>query len=105
MINIVVGFHKDDEEINLLLKEQFGDVVQLIQSSGFDGSEIFFTAIIPIASLTTQIIDFFLSHFSKKSGKGRVLITKDEIISIEGYNADETKKIIEAIYNGIHHND
>ena len=97
MSDITVKFKSNDEEIKEVLNNEFGSNVDFYESKGFDGSEFIFVAVIPIAALTFQVIDFFWNHFSKKKNSGRVIIQEGKDIVIEGYNFDEVEAILKII--------
>lgn len=97
MSDITVKFKSNDEEIKDALNNEFGSDVDFYESKGFDGSEFIFVAVIPIAALTFQVVDFFLNHFSKKKNSGRVIIKEGKEIVIEGYSFDEVKAILKLL--------
>ena len=98
MRDITVAFKKEDLELIGILKENFGDTLCFYESKGFDGSEFVFVVLIPVVSITIEIIDFFWNHFSKEKNKGRVVIKADQEICIEGYSVDEVKDLLETIF-------
>ena len=98
MIDITVALKKEDVELIDSLKENFGADLCFYESKGFDGSEFVFVVLIPVQSITIDIIYFFWNHFAKEKDKGRVIINEGQEICIEGYTADEVKEILEVIY-------
>ena len=98
MYNLVFSFESNDIELQEMLKKEFGELnYQAVKN--FDGLNVFLTVIVPIASLTTQIIDFVVTHFTKKGNKNlpkRVLISKEGTIDLKNYDAKEVKLILES---------
>lgn len=97
MSDITVKFKSNDREIKDALNNEFGDNVDFFESKGFDGSEFIFVAVIPIAALTFQVIDFFLNHFSSKKNSGRIIIKEGKDVIIEGYNFDEVEDFLKSL--------
>ena len=97
MLEIVIAFKKDDEEIKDLILKQLGKDIKFLEVKGFNADEYLLVAVIPIVALTFQVIDFFKTHFTKKN-TGRVIYNKKkQMIVLENYTADEVKKILESI--------
>ena len=97
MSDITIKFNRDDNDLKNAIKSIFGDEVDFFEAKGFDGSEFIFVAVLPIAALTVQVIDFFMTHFSQKRETGRVVIKEGREVILEGYSADDVKTIIESI--------
>lgn len=97
MKQITICFQQNDYEMIDDLNKFFNDDIKIQKTKSFDGYEVLFTAIIPIAALTIQTIDFFFTHFSQKKNTGRFIKTKEGTLVIEGYTVDEVKQILENI--------
>ena len=99
MYELVLSFEKDDKEMIEALDKEFGNSVHYEENKGFNGLEIFITAIIPIAAFSFQVVDFLLTYLHKKNdvneNKKRLLITSDGDISLEGYSEEEARQIID----------
>ena len=97
MKDITVAFKKEDLELVGVLNEKFGDDLCIYESKGFDGLEFVFVALIPIISVTIDVIDFFLNHFAKEKNTGRVIFKEDQGIEVVGDSAVEVKELLEIL--------
>lgn len=97
MSDITVKFKSNDKEMQDALNNEFGDNVDYFESKGFDGNEFIFAAVVPIAELTLQVIDFFWRYFSQKGDLKRVIVKNGKDIVIEGYKFDEVKELLKLI--------
>lgn len=97
MKEITICFQQNDYEMIDAIKQFFDDDIKLQKTKSFDGYEVLFTAIVPIAALTMQTVDFFFAHFSQKKNSGRFIKTKEGTLVLEGYTIDEVKQILENI--------
>lgn len=100
MNELVISFEKTDIEMISALNYQFEDIVKYEENKGFNGLEVLVTAIIPITSLTVQVIDFILTYLKKESSnnKKRVLISSDGSIDLRGYTEEEVRKILHCYF-------
>lgn len=104
IMELVMSFEKNDEELIAALQQQFGDKIEYAESKNFDGLEILITAVVPVTALTVQIIDFILDNFcdrdkkSDSNDKKRVIIDSDGSIDLRGYNEEEVRKIIDCYF-------
>lgn len=62
---IGIKFSENDKEMIRAIKENFPDCATL-RSDELEGAEVFFVAIIPLASFGLQLLDFILNHIPKK---------------------------------------
>lgn len=105
-MELIMSFEKNDKELIKAIQEQFGNNIKYEESKGFDGLEILLTAIVPITSLTIEIIDFILANFCNKDkdedidsiDKKRVIVESGGNIDLKGYNEEEACKIIECYF-------
>lgn len=97
MDSIKIAFSKEDTEMIEILKNTFGDKVQMYEKKSLTGFEILFVAIIPTVGVTISVVDFLYNHFAKPENKGRVIIDKNGKIDMEGYTKDE----VIAVYNAV----
>lgn len=63
-----IKFSENDKEMLQAVKTNFPDC-QVIRSDEFEGNEIFWVAIIPLAGLTIQILDFILTYLIPSKAK------------------------------------
>ena len=64
-----ISFEKNDKELIEALQQQFGNNIKYEESKGFDGLQILLTAVVPITTLTVQIIVFILENFCNRDKK------------------------------------
>ena len=100
MIELILSFEKEDTEMINELKKEFGNDIHYEENKGFSGLEIFITAVVPIAALSIQVIDFLLTHLHNDvtDNKKRLLITSDGDIDLRGYSEEEARKIIKCYF-------
>ena len=101
MCNLVISLEQDDVELKEALSKTFGESLNYQNIKNFDGLGFFLNVIIPISGLTVQIVDFIFTHFTKKGSAHkelpkRALISKDGIIELTNYDADEVQLILES---------
>lgn len=103
MNEVVVAFKSDDIDFKKTLTSTFGEGVQIFESDGFDGNTFVFVALIPIVSVTVELVDFFLTHLVKNknvhSDNRVVMKSKGNFISLTGYSRDEVIDILKEIKN------
>lgn len=104
MYRLEIGFEKTDIHFRDELEKMFGLEITYSQKKNFDGMSVICTAIIPVAALTVQVIDFIFTHLAKKdsiedkdAGK-RVIISEDGSMDLTGYSGDEVEKIIKGYF-------
>lgn len=103
MYNLVISLEQNDIELKDELIKTFGEKLQFQNVKNFDGLGFFLTVVVPISGLTVQIVDFIVTHFTKK-GSGqkelpkRVLISKDGTIDLKNYDAKEVSMILESYF-------
>ncbi len=100
MYNLVISLEQNDFELKEALDKNFGKNLKYQNIKNFDGLSFFINVIIPISGLTVQIVDFIYTHFTKKGSAKkelpkRALISKDGIIGLENYDAEEVQLILE----------
>lgn len=66
--NIGIRFNGNDREIYDAIKEYFPDC-QIIPSQEFEGIDVLWIAIIPIAGFGLQLLDFIFTHVIPKNSK------------------------------------
>lgn len=104
MMELVISFQKDDAELVAALEDFFGDKIAYEESKNFDGLDFFLTVVIPVSSLSIQLVDFILSYFNNKETKGpakgkqRVIISPNGSIDLRGYSEKEARKIINCYF-------
>lgn len=103
MSDLIMSFSEEDDELIGAIKEMFGDSVIYEKNKNFDGLGFLLTAVVPLASLTVQIIDFILTYFHKNNDSSnnkskRILITKEGDLNLKGYTEDEAIKIIKGYF-------
>lgn len=89
--NLGIKFSENDKEMLQAVKAHFPDC-QIIRSDKFEGTEIFLVAIIPLAGLTIQVLDFILTHLihpKTEDTSTNMDTSKRELIS-EGKSVDTT---------------
>ncbi len=98
-------FPIDDIEMKQAIEKEFGKDVTFIEERSATGMEILLVAIVPIVSLTVEIIDFVLTHLVKKKEKEepkkkerRIEVYKSRIVLYE-YPPDEAIRILKKVYN------
>lgn len=97
-------FPIDDIAMKEDLDKVFGDKVSYTEERSATGMEILLVAVVPLTSLTIQIIDFILNHLVKKGEKDepekqqRKIEYSESRIVLYGYNPDEAIKIIKGIF-------
>lgn len=107
-MELVISFEKNDKELIEALQQQFGNNIKYEESKGFDGLQTLLTAVVPITSLTVQIIDFILANFcnrdktSDNADKKRVIIESDGTLDLTGYEEEEACRIIECYFENQH---
>lgn len=97
---ITISIKEDDNKILGLINEKFGTVLSSSKTKQLNGMDTFSIIAIPIATLTVDVIDFFLTHFAKQKNNNenkRVIITKSGKIDMTGYSADDVRLILESI--------
>lgn len=88
----------------MVKRRSFGDNVTYIEERSATGMEILIVAVIPIAALTVQIIDFILTHYVDKEGKEepekreRKIEYSESRMTLYNYTPDEAIKIIKGLY-------
>lgn len=101
MYELVVSFEKTDTEMMSILNHQFGENIIYEENKGFNGLEVLLTAVVPIAALSVQVLDFIISNFKDRpsnAGK-RVIISSDGSIDLRGYSEEEACKIIRCYFD------
>lgn len=97
-------FPIDDIEMKDAIDKEFGDGVTYIEERSATGMEIILTAVIPIAALTIQTLDFILTHLVKYEDeeepidRGRRIECFGTRISFYNYSAEEVIKILKEMY-------
>ena len=98
MKEIIVCFSESDMKMRSEIESFFGEDVKFHSEKSLSGVEFFLVAVIPMTSLTFQIIDFFMTHFADNSIKEERLVEISKSrISIKGYKSKEVEKILTAI--------
>ena len=104
---IGIKYSADDQEMIDALNKKFPNCTTM-RSDELEGAEVFFMAIIPLASFGLQLLDFILNHFASKknekdSQNGLACSTKREIVAegksvssteLEGMSEQEIKKMV-----------
>lgn len=62
---IGIKFSENDNEMTQAIAEYF-PTCTILRSDELEGTEVFFVAIIPLASFGLQLLDFILNHMPKK---------------------------------------
>lgn len=106
-MELIMSLEKNDEELIAALQQQFNKI-EYVESKNFDGLEILLTAVVPVTTLTVQIMDFILTYFwktDKKSvgaDKKRVIIESDGSIDLRGFEEEEARRVIECYFENQH---
>jgi len=90
------------------IKKLFGENIDFVEERSVTGMDIVFVAIIPVASLTVQVIDFILTHFvrneenlsdaeEEKKKQCRKVEVSNSRITLYDYSAEEVISIIRSI--------
>lgn len=95
--SIKIAFLKNDTEMIEILKNTFGNNVQIYEKKSLTGFEKLFIAIIPTVGVIISIVDFLYEHFTKSKNKGRVIIDKNGKVDMEGYTKDEVIDVYNAV--------
>lgn len=108
MRSLKICFPTSDTEMKHEIKKLFGENIDFVEERSVTGMDIVFVAIIPVASLTVQVIDFILTHFvrneenlsdaeeEKKKQCRKVEVSNSRIILYD-YSAEEVISIIRSI--------
>lgn len=97
MEGIKIAFSQSDTEMIEILKNTFGNNVQIYEKKSLSGFEVLFIAVIPTVGVTISVVDFLYNHFTKPKNKGRVVIDKNGKIDMEGYTKDEVIEVYNAV--------
>ena len=94
---IMIECLESDTELISELNCNFGNELEQYNKKSIVGLESYILLIVPIIALTVQVVDFFLTHLCNKKDSKRFIFTKNGKISIEGFNANEVKDILETL--------
>ena len=107
MKSLKICFSKKDISFINVLKDQFGENITLTENEGLNGEQIFM-AVISVAALSVQLVDFFLTHMSVSKDtkinedtqnliRKRFIKTAEGNLFFENYSADEIQTILKEL--------
>lgn len=74
----------------------FSDV-KIIKKESYSGIEDAIILIVPVASLSIQLVEFVWTHFTNKKNSNRTVIINGKKRKIVGYSKDEVIEILETL--------
>lgn len=110
MHNLKICFPTSDVEMKDEIKKMFGENIDFVEERSVTGMDVVLVAIIPVASLTVQIIDFILTYLvkgeetpSNTENQNKKQCRKIEVsnsrITLYDYSAEEATAILRSIWD------
>lgn len=97
MKEIYIEFDKKDLEFLEILKNNFGDNLEIVDKRYLNGGVETFIAVITILDVTLHCIEFFKTYLANPKNTGRVILTEKGKKIIEGYSEEEVVNILKEI--------
>jgi hypothetical protein len=98
---ILLQFAKDDAELRHAIAQAFGSEAELIEVKNFDaGIMDVVQAVVPLVSPLIPIVsELLINYFTRKDAtkSGRVILTKDGDISVEGLSREEVEALVKKL--------
>lgn len=96
-MDIIFACSKEDNDFRDIISNRFDDIEEL-ESFSLSGMEEMILFMVPILSLTVQVVDFVWTHMSNTS-KDRFVIINGKKRYFKNYSKDEIVEILQELKN------